>query len=164
MPGWIAPDDINTIVQDLQSRVRRLETYNAAPLYASSVLLTDVASAALTGGSFGYQTAWTVAYSQSFTLAAQQTVLCVYQQAYYGSGGTANYVLVAQNVDTNSTYAGGVHYNTNGAGISNSTLLLRMASLPAGNHTWYGIYNMVGGATTSYNTLHPQIDIYVIGA
>lgn len=139
-------------------------------LYASSVLMTDVASASLTPGSFAYSAPWAVAYSLSFTLQAKQTILCVYQQSFYANGGTASYCFVAQNVDVNNVQAGGTGLSICGSGISSSTIFLRVASLPAGNHTWYGLYHMDAGATTTYNTvsltsgLYPQVDIYIIGA
>ena len=166
MPGWISPDNVSSVLTGLRSRVRRLESYNAAPLYASSVLLTDVASVALTPGSFGFQANWTAAYSQSFTLAAPQTILCVYQQSFNASGGTANYVYVGQNVDSSTSQSGAVGVNANATppAVSNAMLLLRFASLPAGVHTWYGVYKMNAGATTTYTTIAPQLDIYVIGS
>lgn len=163
MPNAIFQLDEGQILNDLESRVRRLETYNYN-LNSNSVLLTLAASASLTGGGFPFSATWAQAYSLNFTLSAKQTVLCIYQQSYYPSGGTASYCYVGQNINATGGPLGAIGACTNGVGVANANLMVRAASLAAGTYTWYGLYRHDAGGATTYNTFgNPQVDIYIIG-
>lgn len=170
MPNTIFQLDESQVLADHEARLRRLETYNPLAVDPNGVLLTLANSASLTAGGFPFSLGWTQAYSLNFTLAATATVLCIYQQAYYPSGGTASYCYVGQNINATGGPLGAINVSTNGSGVSNSCLIVRAASLAAGTYTWYGLYHMDAGATTTYNTVsvasgaHPQIDIYIIGS
>jgi hypothetical protein len=110
----------------------------------------------------------------TFTLDRPHPVLIFGEiGGFYGSGGTASYVVVRMAITANPNDTLGADdvngnpmetghcYQTNGSGIANAACM-KVFTVPAGTWTVGWGYTMQGGAATTFSCLTNSIDVFAL--
>ncbi len=179
MPAGYLPPDTTSVLDDIQQRLRRLESGMARSLalvpvtVATPVAMSLLASAAPTPAfNQPFRGTWTALNNGCpFTVpAGGATILAFMTTSWVGNGGTANYINLTSAIllsdGVTIVTSGGQGSATNGAGYANCTLPIATV-LAAGNYIACLLYSMNAGAVTTVSENHgawsPQYDVYMLG-
>ena len=167
MPGWISPDDVGSVLYDIQARLRRLESYNAAPI--NSPLMQQVLATGHGAITSPNTTTFTTVWSSSFTLAMQQSVLVfasLSDVSNTGASPNSNYQYLGLRIDGSAGpgnyYTGAV--TTVGEGVQPVFLMAIGKNLAPGTHTVYLDYAFDAAGNTTSTVNNMAMYGFIIGA
>lgn len=169
--------DVSSVLRSQNARTTKLESFPASGM----TLLQQVSGDGIGGlgyynaggGNFEYM-AGSYVPQATFTLIRPQPILVMGEiGGFYGSGGTASYVVVRLAIMANSTDTVGttdIHgnvmesghsYQTNGSGIANA-FASKCWTVGAGTYYVGWGYTMQGGAATTFTLLTNSIQVFAI--
>ncbi len=169
-------DTVQSVLQDIRARLTILESFPSG-----MQLLSSVSGDGFSGGGYysdgsgGFEYLSGAHVPQATFTVIRPTPILVLAEigGFYGSGGTANYVVVRAAIMAHSTDLHGANdanglamesgrsYQTVNSGIANAAgNLCRIVS--AGTYFVGWGYSMQGGATTTFNCLQNSVYVFAV--